>query len=72
VLRRALATSEGSLFPGESFRPACDPRSAIEAAYLRECAALADQHLSPEDAAGRALARALQDRLGAVAREVRA
>jgi hypothetical protein len=70
--RRALATSEASLFPGESFQPACDPRSPIEASYFRECAALADQRLSPEDAAGRALARALQDRVGAVAREVRA
>jgi hypothetical protein len=71
-VRRALATGEDSLFPGESFQPACEPRSAIEASLLRECAAIADQRLSVEEATGRALTRALVDRVSAVGREVRA
>lgn len=71
-VRRAFADSEGSLFPRESFRPSCEPRSPIEASLLRECVAIADQRLSAEEAIGRALTRALAERVGAVGREVRA
>jgi hypothetical protein len=71
-LRRALAAGEGSLFPGESFQPACEPRSAIEASFLRQGAAIADQRISAEEAARRALTQALVDRVSVVGREVRA
>ena len=71
-VRRALAAGEGALFPAEFFEPACEPRSAIEASLVRECAALADQRLPVDDAAERALTRALRDRVSAVGREVRA
>jgi hypothetical protein len=70
--RRALVVSQGSLFPVELFQPVCETRSPIEASFVRECAALADQRLPSDEAASRALARALEDRVRAVQREVRA
>jgi hypothetical protein len=70
--RRALASTQTALFPGEAFSAGLLPTNPIEAALRRECAALADARLPPENALERATERALDQRVGAVVREVRA
>lgn len=68
----ALAANQHTLFPGESFHVPCEPRTPIEAAFLRECAAVAQQRRPAAEATSDALVGALHDRWCANEREIRA
>lgn len=70
--RRALVGTEASLFPGDAFKVSAVPTSPIEAALQRECAALADARMPADAALEQAAERALDQRVGAVGRELRA
>jgi hypothetical protein len=71
-LRHALASTQAALFPGETFVARLIPTSPIEAAIQRECAALADARLPAGEALAKAAELALDQRVGAVVREIRA
>ena len=70
--RRALVSTQTALFPGETFQGRLLPSTPIEAALQRECAALADARFPAEEALAQATERALDQRVGAVVREIRA
>jgi hypothetical protein len=71
-MQRALATTQGALFPEESFRATMIPTTPIEAALQRECAALHDARVPAGQALASALELALDQSVGAVVREIRA
>lgn len=70
--RRAILATQGALFPTDLFRPAFEARTPFEASILRECAAVTKRGLSVDEPMHRALTSALEDRLPAVMREIRA
>jgi hypothetical protein len=68
---RELSSAQAFLFP-EAFKVNVMPASPIEAAFQRECAVSGAARLSVEETLSNASTRALEERLAAHVREIRA